>query len=443
MADLDNIRSPILGKSQLCQDLFKQILETVSERTAVQGDRSVELILDCLRRFQFWDGSVGVKVEPRLDTRLQNEPDLYAEILRSLQSIETNLRKIVDAECQSPSLIPNLLQYFYTTRSRDPSLSPASEAALREISTGVETLNTLAVTIQRAPFPSDADSLLQQPTDSETADDQSYLTKLATSQHIKSLCPSIRQPLADQLATSIIDRRQRLLDMQTQPDGEHGEWKPSRLECLKPYVCISEQCKYPSPHFRTAQEWRNHMENTHSPQWPQTIHAIADWHCTLCTCDVNFEYRHELEEHIRTCHGLHDTEQIALRMEGSFQTQPRHEGICPLCNESVPSKTSTADFSLTHDEGSQPPFQEHGMGECKGASSQSNLDAISTHVAEHLEGLASLSFSSLEIQTRGVESGDSASEILNHLDATAADDPVTDAVAPGLEHQIEGTWLSN
>lgn len=170
------------------------------------------------------------------------------------------------------------------------------------------------------------------------------------------------------------------------------------------------------------------MENAHTPQWPEIIHAINDWHCKMCSRDVNFECRHELEEHIRICHDIKDSDQIALRMEGSFHTHSRRKGVCPLCNVSVTLETSTPAVSLTHGEGT--------------------LNAISTHVARHLEDLASPSFRSIEHHGKSVESGGSASmvreteEVLDHLPTLADDEPALTEVGTGLE-QSKGTWLSN
>ncbi|KAK7996693.1 hypothetical protein PG989_004733 [Apiospora arundinis] len=137
------------------------IREILSKRATNQGARSIELVLDCTRRFQFWTGSVGVDTEPRLDTRLLDDPDLRDEFLKALGLIESNLKQMVNLESTWSPFLHKVLRIFYVVRGGDCELSPASEAALSVIYNGLETLDKLADKLQPNTM-DDSDSFLEE-----------------------------------------------------------------------------------------------------------------------------------------------------------------------------------------------------------------------------------------------------------------------------------------
>src|ERR1700722_11463491 len=48
---------------------------------------------------------------------------------------------------------------------------------------------------------------------------------------------------------------------------------------LKPFPCLSQDCRDSRPSFTSRTEWLNHMKSAHSGAWSQEIHRQPMWVC--------------------------------------------------------------------------------------------------------------------------------------------------------------------
>ncbi|KAI1385112.1 uncharacterized protein F4822DRAFT_446147 [Hypoxylon trugodes] len=114
---------------------------------------------------------------------------------------------------------------------------------------------------------------------------------------------------------------------------EDGRWWRRHVDNdLLPYLCLSEECAETMRQFGDFEQWRTHMEESHTAQWAEKVYARA-W-----VCDINHgtplhfkSHRliksHMLESHRDKLNGV----QIRVLAEQSAKQKPRQAGICPLC----------------------------------------------------------------------------------------------------------------
>lgn len=70
------------------------------------------------------------------------------------------------------------------------------------------------------------------------------------------------------------------LDFRELEKRNHEYWRHHVDEDLKPYVCLFPECAQSLLFFARRREWRSHMENTHSKDWPRKVHTIT-WYCDI------------------------------------------------------------------------------------------------------------------------------------------------------------------
>lgn len=103
---------------------------------------------------------------------------------------------------------------------------------------------------------------------------------------------------------------------------------------VKPFVCLSEQCRWPVLFFTRMEQWIEHMNKMHSHEWTRTIHS-ASWICDTGHDAIQFTDVESFREHmddkgshpmISDEHNLH-----VLEIE-QWRHLPHDEYACPLCD---------------------------------------------------------------------------------------------------------------
>jgi hypothetical protein len=115
---------------------------------------------------------------------------------------------------------------------------------------------------------------------------------------------------------------------------------------LQPYICLFPECAEALAFFGRQHEWKAHMEEVHSLDWPQKVHSLVFY------CDLGhegqdppqFENEAEWREHMQDLksHRGHysrpptNTQLNALAARKQ-QLVPRERYVCPLCNDIPPN----------------------------------------------------------------------------------------------------------
>ncbi|KAI1124202.1 hypothetical protein F5Y10DRAFT_34090 [Nemania abortiva] len=170
--------------------------------------------------------------------------------------------------------------------------------------------------------------------------------------------PNARKTLLEQLAASIVDRKrrisQRLQDFKDTGYGRgDGDWdneegilyrRQQILERLEPYICLSEICYNPVRYFRLFRDWANHMDTSHSTQWPSLIHT-SSWYCdSEHPHKMIFEDQEAFESHMYDAllhprGGRPSYRQLASSSRRQKTTISRDPFVCPFC-EDVPEEVA-------------------------------------------------------------------------------------------------------
>ncbi|PTB66170.1 hypothetical protein BBK36DRAFT_1099154, partial [Trichoderma citrinoviride] len=106
---------------------------------------------------------------------------------------------------------------------------------------------------------------------------------------------------------------------------------------VEPYVCISEECQEPLRFFAHLDDWENHMQTMHTPNWAQKIHTTT-WYCDIDTCNENtggkkgFADKGAFIQHLSIAHPKKLTKpQISAKARRNRTTKARDSLTCPLC----------------------------------------------------------------------------------------------------------------
>ena len=192
---------------------------------------------------------------------------------------------------------------------------------------------------------------------------------------------------------------------------------------MRPYICVSEECSYIRHHFGSFREWREHMENNHTREWPQNVHPITIYCCDICGSE--FTYRRDLGQHIGSEHPNRFTSQeLTSMVERSVITRSRGYGVCLLCNVNIflHPKDSEVVLRGKPDSNSNILDEEHVSSQLKPAADScmstphQDLDTITRHIATHLRSLALLSIRNIGDNTPSTGSGDSKKATFDSFD---------------------------
>lgn len=107
------------------------------------------------------------------------------------------------------------------------TLSPASGASLDAIKDVIERLNYLANAVRQPSFV-ERDPMLQNHAGGRGTDDEDALFERITSLFVRGLFPETHEPLACQLAASVVYRRRRIIYDRRQKRGQSTRYDASR-----------------------------------------------------------------------------------------------------------------------------------------------------------------------------------------------------------------------
>ncbi|GAP84977.2 putative serine threonine protein kinase [Rosellinia necatrix] len=115
--------------------------------------------------------------------------------------------------------------------------------------------------------------------------------------------------------------------------ARNAVWRAHIDKDLRPYVCISEQCRGFPVDFFNVKEWKAHMQNAHHADWIQFVHRVT-WQCPHC--NDNFMTKELLHNHLTENHQKHyatspDPLELAEDIIRSETTRFRAADECPLC----------------------------------------------------------------------------------------------------------------
>ncbi|KAB5583631.1 hypothetical protein GE09DRAFT_1248057 [Coniochaeta sp. 2T2.1] len=166
----------------------------------------------------------------------------------------------------------------------------------------------------------------------------------------------------------------------------NDHWKRHVDEHLKPYSCLFPKCAESLVVFTRRNEWKAHMESTHSRDWLRKVHATV-WHCDLGHDPPEmFETEAQWREHMMNLESHPGRKQAAPTQAQLDALSPRKQQaalrekfVCPLC-EQIPEKIRG--------------LIEKGRGD---ATDMYNY--VVDHVANHLKSLSLMAVPSLETTT--------------------------------------------
>jgi hypothetical protein len=159
---------------------------------------------------------------------------------------------------------------------------------------------------------------------------------------------------------------------------------------LKLYACISEQCIEPPQHFATSEEWREHLDKEHSPQWVSEVHKLLSWSCNMGHDEEWFDEEIAFRKHAEHWHPKYakgpDLEDLKQWCE---VRRPRPAQSCPICN-SLPEKLSAImakDVVITSERSTPASSNQNEV---------SMRAELLRHIAQHLKAIGLMSITYLE-----------------------------------------------
>ncbi|KAK5046532.1 hypothetical protein LTR84_008335 [Exophiala bonariae] len=168
-------------------------------------------------------------------------------------------------------------------------------------------------------------------------------------------------------------------------------WREHINRDLEPYFCISEDCRELPRLFSRVEEWLEHMNTSHTPEWSQHIHTTM-WVCQMCREKREpIEEKGDFELHIRDCHGNLTNTQTIARTKRSKTRVIRDQFVCPLC-ETVPAQLSSID---TH--------QNNGQSRA----------ILAKHIASHIKALSHTCFRLLPSENESSDNPENPSDCGN------------------------------
>ncbi|KAK1248919.1 hypothetical protein MKX08_007139 [Trichoderma sp. CBMAI-0020] len=152
---------------------------------------------------------------------------------------------------------------------------------------------------------------------------------------------------------------------------------------VKPFVCLSEQCRSPVLFFASMERWIEHMNKMHSHEWTRKIHP-ASWICDTNHDAIQFKDVESFREHMNDTDSHpttpNDHELRVLEIE-QWRYLPRNEHLCPLCDFTLDMPKRSISTDVT----------------------EANLyRPLHEHIASHLKDLTVLSLPILDT-TKGSE----------------------------------------
>jgi hypothetical protein len=152
---------------------------------------------------------------------------------------------------------------------------------------------------------------------------------------------------------------------------------------LQPYICLFPECAEALIFFSRQHEWKTHMEEVHSLDWPQKVHSLVFY------CDLGHEgedppqfaneaewrkHMEDFESHSRHYSKIPTETQLTALAARKQQLVLRERYVCPLCNNIPPNiqlLVTKADHSVV-------------------------FRLLTEHIVQHIKALSLMSLSCLD-----------------------------------------------
>ncbi|KAM0473030.1 hypothetical protein ACHAPX_008395 [Trichoderma viride] len=114
-------------------------------------------------------------------------------------------------------------------------------------------------------------------------------------------------------------------------------WEDHLEEDVRPYTCLSEDCRCPLLFFANMKQWRYHMNYYHSYQWTRRVHRIM-WFCDIDHEATQFNDLESFFEHMKDPDNHPGGEPpTAPQLDTLCRTQQKFiiredEYSCPFCD---------------------------------------------------------------------------------------------------------------
>jgi hypothetical protein len=115
------------------------------------------------------------------------------------------------------------------------------------------------------------------------------------------------------------------------------------LTDLEPYVCIANECKQPTVTFALFQQWKDHMDSAHTPDWLEHLQRRKTWNCDVNPReDATFNSAAEFEQHVKSVHGdVVPSIVLATMLEQNASYTNRSILYCPFCGNTIDADDET------------------------------------------------------------------------------------------------------
>ncbi|EHK44519.1 hypothetical protein TRIATDRAFT_319773 [Trichoderma atroviride IMI 206040] len=150
---------------------------------------------------------------------------------------------------------------------------------------------------------------------------------------------------------------------------------------VKPFVCLSEQCRSPVLFFASMERWIEHMNKMHSYEWTRRIHP-ASWICDTDHDAIQFKDVESFREHMndKDSHLITpDGHELGVLEIEQWRYLPHDEYLCPLCDFTLDMPKRTISTDVAEDDPYRP-LHEHIAGHLK------DLAVLSLPILDTTEG---------------------------------------------------------
>ncbi|KAK0708483.1 WD40-repeat-containing domain protein [Lasiosphaeris hirsuta] len=189
---------------------------------------------------------------------------------------------------------------------------------------------------------------------------------------------------------------------------EGDEWRKHVDKDLKPYICISENCRELPCSFTTFKAWNQHMTAQHGLAWYQDVYPPSSWVCAICldASSNGFQHPNELYIHMKSRHDFSETQLAAIVHLSKIQVQRRPD-ICPLCCLHVEDGPEGLPKPML------PGHGENTVPSTVRKNDKEPAELMARHVAAHLQALMFLTIRLMSIRDDDEECASVASSAVD------------------------------
>ncbi|KAF3289921.1 hypothetical protein TWF970_003664 [Orbilia oligospora] len=295
-----------------CEDLFEDLQSLLSGIS----DKASRVVQGCQQRFERWASYLGVFAAPQasLDSRLKSTPDIRDLVIQLLLTLKRNIQYGIKFESTRPKLGSILVDNDRTKTEvgeqfevAQQAVLPMTQAALDGIHGAIDRLHRIGTTIRKS---STSNFLSKGRRLGQNHNDEDEFFKNIASLVISGLYPSISEKFIEQLARSILVRKQRLSYQRKHQRKLEKRYKPQKetVIILEPVPDIELS------HVEIQQKLdeSSGVETSVPPNDTGTISSKVDaYTATLPSVINSFNFRLHLNEAPRAALGPPSTTSIA------------------------------------------------------------------------------------------------------------------------------------